>query len=619
MFFCSTKNIFDLLTILALSNPITTINIMTSNQVKATNYSALSTLITVFFFWGFIAAGNSVFIPFCKHYFSLDQFQSQLIDFAFYLAYYVGALLLFLFASTSGKDLIASWGYKRSIVNGLLFSALGAIAMIVAVQMNTFYGMLIGLFIVALGFSIQQTAANPMAISLGDPSTGSNRISLGGSINSFGTTIGPLVVGLALFGSAAEISDEQIEHLNLSKVLILYAGVCALFIGAAALFKWSKNIQTESIQTENIKANKAIRMLLLMTVGLIICFTPVFKSYQSQDAKTIAAIESKIKASEKAIKASPKDLTIKAYHKQFINDQEIQKKALLLPLEQYRMKWLIGALIVILVCLFWPIIAQNKIKHAAWGAMQYPQLVLGMLAIFLYVGVEVSIGSNLGELLKQKAFGGYQSSQIAPFISMYWGSLMIGRWAGAIAVFNPSQGLKKWLTMIIPIIAFGVIIGVNTLAQKNMEALYLYIVCVIIQIAAFIYSKDLPIRTLKLFGLLGVLAMIIGLNTTGQTAVYAFLSGGLFCSIMWPSIFNLSLAGLGQYTTQGSAFLIMMILGGSIIPPIQGKLSDLIGIHQSYWIAAVCFAYIAVFAFVVKGILKKQGVDFEANVNAGGH
>ena len=88
---------------------------------------------------------------------------------------------------------------------------------------------------------------------------------------------------------------------------------------------------------------------------------------------------------------------------------------------------------------------------------------------------------------------------------------------------------------------------------------------------------------------------------------------------MWPSIFNLSLAGLGQYTTQGSAFLIMMILGGSIIPPIQGKLSDLIGIHQSYWIAAVCFAYIAVFAFVVKGILKKQGVDFEANVNAGGH
>jgi methionine synthase I (cobalamin-dependent) len=80
----------------------------------------------VFFFWGFIAAGNSVFIPFCKHYFQLDQFQSQLIDFAFYLAYYIGALALFAYGAFGGKDLVAKWGYKRSIVYGLLFSALGA-------------------------------------------------------------------------------------------------------------------------------------------------------------------------------------------------------------------------------------------------------------------------------------------------------------------------------------------------------------------------------------------------------------------------------------------------------------------------------------------------------------
>lgn len=78
-----------------------------------TNYPALYTLIVVFFFWGFIAAGNSIFIPFCKHYFDLDQFQSQLVDFAFYTAYYVGALLLFIFSSASGKDLIGKWGYKK--------------------------------------------------------------------------------------------------------------------------------------------------------------------------------------------------------------------------------------------------------------------------------------------------------------------------------------------------------------------------------------------------------------------------------------------------------------------------------------------------------------------------
>ncbi|TXI87049.1 MAG: MFS transporter, partial [Crocinitomicaceae bacterium] len=175
------------------------------SQAK-TNYGALSTIITVFFFWGFIAAGNSVFIPFCKHFFKLDQFQSQLIDFAFYFAYYMGALVLYAVGVQRGEDPVSKWGYKKSIVYGLLFSALGAGAMIVSLYYGVFVGMLVGLFIVALGFSLQQTSANPFMISLGDESTGSNRVSLGGGINSLGTTIGPLVVAFALFG-AGSMSD----------------------------------------------------------------------------------------------------------------------------------------------------------------------------------------------------------------------------------------------------------------------------------------------------------------------------------------------------------------------------------------------------------------------------
>ena len=89
---------------------------------------------------------------------------------------------------------------------------------------------------------------------------------------------------------------------------------------------------------------------------------------------------------------------------------------------------------------------------------------------------------------------------------------------------------------------------------------------------------------------------------------------------MWPAIFTLSVAGLGKYTTQGSAFLIMMILGGGVIPPIQGKLADFLesrstvvgsGIHQSYWIPLICYAYITFFAVFVKGVLRRQGIDYE--------
>ena len=538
---------------------------------QKTNYGALTTLTSVFFFWGFIAAGNSVFIPFCKTYFNLDQFQSQLIDFAFYGAYYLGALALFLFGSSSGKDLVGLWGYKKSIVYGLLFSALGAIAMILSVYFNLFTGMLIGLFIVALGFSLQQTSANPFMISLGDEATGSSRINLGGGINSLGTTIGPLIVSLSLFGTASAISDEMIISLSLSKVIILYACVGVLFISIAALFGLSKRVPegkvkiTEGQQTDNI--TKATKTLLIITGLLIISFAPVFYSYKTNlnwninDAENIRIIG-----------------------------------------------WSAG-LIIIIVGLIYASIRGAK-ERKGWGAMQYPQLTLGMIAIFLYVGVEVAIGSNLAELLSKKKFGGYNSSQIAPFISMYWGSLMIGRWGGAISVFNLSKQTKKILRFFIPLIAFSIVLILTKFSGYNIDSLYWYFLCVIIQIIAFFITEDKPAYTLAVFSTLGVASTIIGLNTSGLLAVYSFLSTGLFCSIMWPCIFSLSLAGLGRFQTQGSAFLIMMILGGAIIPPLQGKISDLIGIQPSFIVGTICFTYLLFFAIIVKKILKEKKINF---------
>jgi FHS family L-fucose permease-like MFS transporter len=599
------------------------------NNLKSsmpTNYGALSTLVTVFFFWGFIAAGNSVFIPFCKHYFNLDQFQSQLIDFAFYLAYYVGALGLFAFGVNSGRDLVGKWGYKKSIVYGLLFSAVGAAAMIFAVMGNTFPGMLIGLFIVALGFSLQQTSAQPFAISLGDPKTGNTRVNLGGGINSLGTTIGPLVVALALFGSASAISDKEIAGLPLSKVIWLYVFVGLLFIGAAALFGFSKKVPAGINEEKQEKANKALNTMLIITGLLILVFVPVFSSYRSVDAiaivekenaiaaqtNQIAQLESTLKDKSEAEKATINSSIeeIKSAIKPQVDDINAIKK----PLEQRRLMWLLFALALVVIGLPLSNSFAQKNKEG-WGAMQYPQLVLGMLAIFVYVGVEVAIGSNLGELLKQQAFGGFQSSEVAPFIAMYWGSLMIGRWTGAVAAFDLSTQTKTILKFVVPYIALGVVTLLTYFAGHDVSVLKWYFICVTIQILVAYISGDSPVKTLLFFSLFGIGAMLVGLFTSGNVAIYAFLCGGLACSIMWPSIFTLSIAGLGKYTTQGSAFLIMMILGGGIIPPIQGKLADLIGIHSSYWIPVVCFGYLALFAYLVKGILSKQGIEYDTNAS----
>ncbi|MCF8415728.1 MAG: MFS transporter [Crocinitomicaceae bacterium] len=609
---------------------------MANDSNNQTNYGALTTLTTVFFFWGFIAAGNSVFIPFCKNYFHLDQFQSQLIDFAFYLAYYLGALGLFIFSTAIGKDIVGHWGYKKSIVYGLLFSALGAVAMILSVYQGVFSGMLVGLFIVALGFSLQQTSANPFMILLGDEATGSNRINLGGGINSLGTTIGPLIVALALFGTASAISDEMIKALSLTKVIILYACVGALFLGVAALFGFSKKVpsgkigEVDTVIDENLvdqqptqkaaeattKANKALTSLVVITLLLAACFVPVFSSYQSNAAKDLVQLQHDYDM----VSIDQHGNTIKVLPQPYIETQQAiqgEMDKIRKPLEQSRMAWLAGGLAIVVGGLLLVFILGKKQKKG-WGAMQYPQLTLGMLAIFVYVGVEVAIGSNLGELLKQKEFGGYNSSQIAPFIAMFWGSLMIGRWAGAINAFNLERSTKQVLRFIVPLVAFGVVIGFTSIAGYDVTPLYWYILCVLVQIGAFYLTNDKPALTLGVFGILGIISMVIGLTTNGTIAVYAFLSGGLFCSIMWPAIFSLSLAGLGKYQSQGSAFLVMMILGGAIIPPIQGKLSDVIGIQESFVVGAICFAYLAFFAVYVRSILKKQGITFD-ETSGGGH
>ena len=552
---------------------------MSSNTTQ-TNYPALYTLITVFFFWGFIGASNGVFIPFCKAKFGLDQFQSQLIDFAFYGAYYIGALLLFIISTLVRKDILNAWGFKKGIINGLLISTVGAAFMIFAVQQGNYYLILGALFIVALGFSLQQTSAQPFAASLGPAHTASNRLNLAGGINSFGTTIGPIVVSIALFGVIAGVNIEEFakrpESLDMMEILYMFVG--ALFLIAAGLFFFSKKLPSGKIDSVFAPAKKAMNTLIVITLILIVIFGYIFSRYEDPEFIT-----------------------------RFVENRE----------KDYLGLWLTVATLFVVV--FGLLFANSTAKRNpnGWGAMRYPQLVLGMLAIFTYVGVEVTIQSNLGELLGTPEFGSLTGSAIAPFISMYWGSLMIGRWAGAISVFNPSNSVRKILLIVIPYVAFGVVLAVNAIADQDIRPLYAYAAVILVQVAGFFLGQDRPAKTLMIFGLLGAIAMLIGLFTDGIIAIYAFMSGGLFCSIMWPSIFALAIAGLGKYTPQGSAFLIMMILGGGIIPPLQGKISDIIGIHESYFIPVLCFAYIAFYGWKVLSVLKEQGIAHEVEIGAG--
>lgn len=536
---------------------------MEQNNSKS-NGSALYTIITVFFFWGFLAASNGIFIPFCKAHFSLSQFESQLIDFTFYGGYFIGSLILYFASAATKVDILNKMGYKNGIIYGLLISAVGALMMVPAINSGSFAFILLTFFVIALGFSLQQTAANPFVVALGSPETGTHRLNFAGGVNNFGSIWGPVIVGIVLFGSAsAKIPASEVK---ISSVNTLYLILAALFILVAAFFwisKLPRVTSDEKIEASN-KANLPLGIIFVAFL-LILAATPLSNATGVPTSYFVYA-----------------------------------------------------SLAIILFTLLGTISASSKSK-AGWGAMQFPQLILGMLAIFTYVGVEVTIQSNMGALLETPAFGGYTPDQVAPFISLYWGSLMIGRWTGAIAAFNLSKNVKFALTIILPFFAFGVVLVVNAISGTDVSHLFPYAACVAILVIGFLLGNQKPVRTLALFGVLGVIFMIVGLMTSGMIAIFAFTSGGLCCSIMWPSIFSLSVTGLGKYTSQGSAFLIMMILGGSIIPPVQGILADSAGIHLSYIIPVIGFAYLAFFAWKAGSILKSQGIDVDNMEASGGH
>jgi FHS family L-fucose permease-like MFS transporter len=472
-------------------------------QNLKTKWAQFIPLVTVFFFWGFVAASNDILIPVFKKAFDLTQSQSQWVSLAFYIAYTVGSLIYMGISVLLKKDLINKIGYKNGLALGLIISAVGTLLFYPAANLGSFPLMLSGLFIVALGFSLQQTVANPLAIALGPITTGSQRLTLAGGINNFGTTIGPLIVSFAIFGSSANANTD----ISIESVKIPY-----LILGAAFLL------------------------------------VAVFLKFSSLPDRP-------------------------------------------------------------------PLIEASDVTGAKGSALKYPQLVMGMIAIFVYVGVEVSTASNLPAYMEKDL--GFAIKDIAPYISLYWASLMIGRWTGAVEAFTDTISTQKILRFIAPYLAFGVFLLVNAIAKHDLAPFYVYSLIILVLILADIMSKGNPARMLLIFSLVGILALLTGMFTSGMISVYAFTSVGLFCSTLWPCIFTLAVSGLGKNTSQGSSFLIMMIMGGGIVSWLQGYVSEYTGIQYSYVIGILCFAYLAYYAWKVSGILRKQGISFDKQVASG--
>jgi FHS family L-fucose permease-like MFS transporter len=451
-------------------------------QESSKNYtSALITLTSLFFMWGFMTVMNDVLIPHLKNIFQLDYFRSMLVQTAFFGAYFIGALLYYLISSRSG-DPINKIGYKNGIIIGLIISALGSTMFYPATILNIYGVYLLALFILGLGFTVLQIAANPYVAILGSPQTASSRLNLAQGFNSLGTTLGPLIGGTLIFTYFAGTEAVKIPYLVLAGFLIILAVI--------------------------IKISKL---------------------------------------------------------PEFANKEKIEKGK---------------------------------------GALKFPHLTLGMVAIFMYVGGEVAVGSILINFFGLENIAGMSEDMASSFLSLYWGGLMVGRFSGAIYLSDISNQFKKFSYMVIAALAAFLIIYISNYIKTDMSFVTMLPMLIFIAVAfvLFLYGKSIPSRTLYFFASIVIILLLTTVFTKGEIAFWAVIGIGIFNSIMWSNIFTLAIDGLGKYTSQGSSLLVMAILGGAVIPPIQGAFADLMGVQFSFIVPILCYVYI--FYYGISGYKK---------------
>ncbi len=470
------------------------------------NYtSALIVLTSLFFMWGFITCMNDILIPFLKKMFELDRFRSMMVQFAFFTAYFVGSLIYFIISARKG-DPISKIGYKNGLILGLLISAFASVLFYPAAHYKIFGLFLTALFILALGFTLLQIAANPYVALLGPPETASSRLNLSQAFNSLGTTLAPILGGYFVFHYFAKLGEPL--HNNLGNPVLTDAG--------------------EPLSALGVQLPYLIFASIFILLAIIIKFTNLPR---------------------------------------FTSSSSIEKGA---------------------------------------GALKHSHLVLGMVAIFMYVGAEVSIGSAFinyaGELV------GFPEMEAKNFLAFYWGGAMIGRFLGAISLSSIEKIKKYSLMLLTSVLTFLLIYGIIYIESGSsfeFKRVTPFILFLIINYIGFIFGKSLPGRTLAIFALVVIGLLTTTLITDGIVAMWTIVGIGLFNSIMWSNIFTLAIKDLKENTAQGSSLLVMMILGGAIIPVIQGAVADILnGYHLSFFVPIICYAYLMYYGW--KGYLSKS-------------
>jgi len=394
----------------------------------------------LFFIFGFVTWLNSVLIPYLKLACELNNFESYLVAFAFYISYLVMAI--------PSAWVLKATGFKKGMALGLVVMGLGALIFIPAAMTRTYTLFLLGLFVQGTGLALLQTASNPYITILGPPESAAKRISIMGIFNKVAGVIAPIALG------AVALKDADGLHARLKTMTLV-----------------EKTAELDALASRVILPYALIIIVLLILAVLIYYSTlPEIDADKEDESVSIAT----------AGKTS---------------------------------------------------------------VFQFPHLLLGVLTLFLYVGVEVMAGDTV------ISYGAYQGMPLdtAKFFTSF---TLIGMVAGYL---------------------IGIFCIPKFISQEN---------------------------AMKWFSALGVVLTIIAILTKGYVSVMFIAFLGLANSLVWPAIWPMALAGLGRFTKIASSLLIMGIAGGAIIPLCYGALADITNPQHAYWIMVPCYAFIFFYATI---------------------
>jgi FHS family L-fucose permease-like MFS transporter len=594
----------------------------TSESTNGQTYRGpFAIMTTLFFMWGFMTVFNDVLIPRFKEAFTLDYFHAMLVQLAFFGAYFVGSLLYFIISATTG-DPIARIGYKNGVVIGLLISALGSSIFWPAANLaprssEISPGDLPKIESLATKLSEQKDPVSAFVYQYLSESTRQSLKQGGPSAQQAlaqdldKLIKGPVIYNADRFASVTlqpttkdllELNQKEAANLNKNPDEEKSAAATALHLNRALL---------EDAYPGEVNKNLLpywVFLVALFIVGMGFAMLQIAANPYVTILGPERTASSRLNLAQSFNSLGTTTgpliggwLIFQYFAKTGAHGAESAK----IPYLIFCIIFVVMA--VVFLCIHLPHVGEGKAEQGI-GALKYPHVVLGVLAILMYVGGEVSIGSAIINFLGQPDVANMSAVDASKYVALFWGGMLIGRFMGAVELSEMQKAKKQIFLIAIPILGFLLFFVLRSWDSDHHQFDFVagwaivknYLPMLAFCWLLFQFGKAMAGRTLFIFSATIVALLIVAVIMGGKLAMWCVVGIGLFTSIGWPNIFSLALDKMGVLKGQVSSLLVMAVVGGALLPPLQGRIADILikggnakGLQFSFIVPMIAYAYVA--------------------------